>query len=168
MNTRRRLGAAAMLLGLLPLQPVVQPAMAMFARFTDAELLQGSDLIALGEWVGQASSSAGSGFDVGTLRITELLRGPAGLQQAQVLVRAPGGPRTGNEINFRPGDRGLWLLRLQPGSGGASSPPGSAPRYLADHPQRFERDTQRIEALRRLLALGTRGVSPTPPPASKP
>lgn len=121
-------------------------AHAMWAALDDTALLQGSDLIVLGEWQGQTAVAApdlASG-DIGVIGVSEVLKGKA---QDVVLVALPAaaGPRSSSDPAFRRGERGLWLLRLRPGSQGV---------YLADHPQRFVplRQAARIRALRQQLS----------------
>lgn len=121
----------------------------MFARLTDEQLIGQSDLIVLGEWAGQSQVGAAAlgepvlKMDLGVIAITEVLKGPVG--QVLVLVATPStsGPRSGSDLSHKRGEHGLWLLRIKPGA-----PSGI---YLADHPQRYEADATRIEALRRLL-----------------
>lgn len=121
----------------------------MFAAMGDDELIQRSDLIVIGEWVGQSGlqwpGTAGR-IEIGAISISEVLKGPASAALALVATPAPDGPRTGSDIIHRRGDRGLWLLRVRPGA--------EAGLYLADHPQRFVSATAepgRIEVLRKKL-----------------
>lgn len=120
-------------------------AHAMWAALDDEALLQGSDLIVLGEWQGQTAATAHDlpFGDIGVISVSEVLKGKA---QDVVLIARPAaaGPRSGTDLDFRRGQRGLWLLRLRPGSQGI---------YLLDHPQRFIPASQaaRIRALRQQL-----------------
>lgn len=120
----------------------------MFAALSDDDLLRRSELIVIGRWAGITPAVPGAAADAPTLahiEVSEVLRGPAGLQRAAVAVPRPGTPVSGNDLPRRVGEHGLWLLRLRPGG-----PDGV---YLADHPQRFvpASDTARIDALRRRI-----------------
>lgn len=142
-SRRRALGALA-LAAVLP-----RESLAMWAQMSDAELVQHSDLVVIGEWVGQSSvtlpGEAGP-LELGGIAVAEVLKGPAGQTLALVVTTRADTPRSSTDLIYRRGDRGLWLLRRQPG--------GRAGLYLADHPQRFVSaagGAARIEALRRLL-----------------
>lgn len=53
----------------------------MFAQMSDEELIRSSDLIVVGEWVGQSSllvSAAAKPLEVGALAITKVLKGTPG------------------------------------------------------------------------------------------
>lgn len=121
----------------------------MWARLSDDELVAGSDLIVLGEWLGEtqvAFESAAKGQGVGVIAVSQVLKGKA--EPGFVLVQRPGvgALRSSSDLNFERGQRGMWLLRAKPG--------GAQGIYLADHPQRFvseSGDPGRIAALKRLI-----------------
>jgi hypothetical protein len=149
--SRRRAAAG---LGLVSVLWAALPGLshAMFARLSDEELISRSELIVVGEWLGQSAVGAAAlgertpRLDLGAIAIAEVLKGPA--TQTVALVATPAAnaantARSGSDVAHKRGERGLWLLRAKPGA-----PAGI---YLADHPQRFEADAARIEALRRLL-----------------
>lgn len=121
---------------------------AMWAALSDAELLRSSDLIVVGEWQGQTALTPGPGGAatsvVGSIRVSEVLKGPE-VGFALVALPSANGPLSGEDVRFRRGERGLWLLRLRPGSQGL---------YLADHPQRFvsEKQKHRVLELRQQLS----------------
>ncbi len=121
----------------------------MWAQMTDDDLIRSSDLIVVGEWMGQTSAShrgQPAGSDIGALAVTEVLKGKAGTTLALLAVAGAAAPRSSSDITFRRGDRGLWLLRRHSD--------GPIDLYAADHPQRFvptATGAQRIAALRRLL-----------------
>lgn len=125
----------------------------MFAQMSDEELIRSSDLIVVGEWVGQSSllvSAAAKPLEVGALAITKVLKGTPGQSLALVATVAANAPRSGSDLLYWRGDKGLWLLRLRP----ASNTSTGAGIYLADHPQRFVPEAggaARIGALRRSL-----------------
>ena len=120
---------------------------AMWARMSDAELIQKSQWIVVGEWVGQAPLRLGQGgaaSDLGVIALTEVLRGPQGPTLAFVAVPGAAQPISSSDLRYRRGDHGVWFLRLrQPGD--VSGP------YLADHPQRFLRDTPENASVIRTL-----------------
>jgi len=144
--TLKRIGI--WLVVLLGLAPTLGGA--MFAKMSDEELIRRSDLIVIGEWVGHASlrlANSSEPMEVGAISISEVLKGSPDQSLALVAVRASGAPRSGAEINYRRGDKGLWLLRQHQESGAKGI-------YLADHPQRFIPDTggaERIKEIRRTL-----------------
>ncbi len=122
----------------------------MWAQMSDEELVASSELIVLGEWLGQtqvALEGSKSGEGVGVVAVTEVLKGSR--EPGFALVQRPttGSLRSSSELNFERGQKGLWLLRAK---GGATQG-----IYLADHPQRFvsaNADPARITALRRVIA----------------
>ena len=127
----------------------------MWAQMSDEELLTRSDLIVMGEWVGQSEPLTLGGtvrVELGAIAIAEVLKGPKGVNAtsaptvALVRVAPAAAPASSSDLACRRGQRGLWLLRLDPG--------GSSGIYLADHPQRFvpaDKDAGRIARLRALL-----------------
>lgn len=118
----------------------------MWAQMSDAELLASSDVIVLGEWLGQAEVTldAGAGPQtLGVIAISEALKGGAAAGFVLVQRPAPGALRSSSDLSFERGQKGLWLLRAKPG--------GARAIYLVDHPQRFvsaASDAARIAALR--------------------
>lgn len=144
--TLKRIGI--WLVVLLGLAPTLGGA--MFAKMSDEELIRRSDLIVIGEWVGQSSlrlANSSESMEVGAISISEVLKGSPDQSLALVAVRASSAPRSGAEISYRRGDKGLWLLRQHQDSGANGI-------YLADHPQRFIPDTggaERIKEIRRAL-----------------
>jgi hypothetical protein len=118
---------------------------------SDGELLQSSDLIVLGTWAGPAeiglsAAPAETRLNLGAVVVDTVFKGPPGQTLALVVVPAGDRPRRSTDLFYRPGDRGLWLLRSRPGV-----PSGL---YLADHPQRFlpeATEAARIRTLRQAL-----------------
>ena len=113
----------------------------MWAQLDDATLLRSSDLIVMGEWRGSTTPTDGS---VGYLAVTEVLKGVPGTRMVQIALPSTQF-KSGNDLVYRPGDKGLWLLRRHP---------ENKDQYLADHPQRFVPSAggdERIKQLRRLL-----------------
>ena len=122
----------------------------MWVQLSDDELIQRSDLVVLGAWVGQTEvslSAAAGSLALGVIAITEVLKGPPAQGIALVVVPSRDAPRSSSDIAYRSGDRGLWLLRQRPGA--------ESGLYLADNPQRFvpaATGAARIDSLRRALA----------------
>jgi hypothetical protein len=122
---------------------------AMWARMSDEDLMASSELVVLGEWIGQSLLILPDGarpVTVGGIAVSETLKGPAGTGLALVAIASAEALRSGDDLSFRRGDSGLWLLRPRPGP--------IRGLYLADHPQRFIRAStgpKEIDALRRRL-----------------
>ena len=122
---------------------------AMFAPYSDRELIEKSDLIVQAEFLGQTEVQLGGqagSVCLGVLAVREAFKG--NLQEKVVLIAVPSPtkPVSGSDISFRPGQAGLWLLAARPG--------GPAGIYVADHPQRFVpagSGQAKIDALRALL-----------------
>lgn len=119
----------------------------MWMKMSDAELLQRSDLIVIGTWLGSEPAAAGAAsLHVAAVAVSEVWKGPAATTRVLVVVPPADAPRSSSDLHYRVGDRGLWLLRKRPGN--------EADVYLADHPQRFipsATEAARIEGLRELL-----------------
>ena len=121
----------------------------MWARLSDEELIASSDLIVMGEWLGEtqiALEGAASTQGVGVIAVSEVIKGKR--EPGFVLVQRPGAGalRSSSDLSFERGQRGLWLLRAKPG--------GAQGIYLADNPQRFvseSGDGGRIASLKRLI-----------------
>lgn len=121
----------------------------MWAQMSDEELVSSSELIVIGEWLGQIQVvlESGKSFQgIGVIAVSKVLKGS--LEPGFVLVQraAAGAPRSSSDLNFERGQKGLWLLRAKPD--------GAQGIYLVDHPHRFvsaSGDPARIVALRRLM-----------------
>ncbi len=123
------------------------PGVAMWAQWSDDELIQRSDLIVVGTWIGQTGVSLSTGpVDAGAISVSEVLKGLPAQSLALVVMPSAKAPQSSSDIRYRNGDHGLWLLRVRPGP--------ETGFYLADHPQRFvpaSTGAARIETLRRAL-----------------
>ena len=123
---------------------------AMWAQMSDAELVASSDLIVVGEWLGQTEVVLQAGATpqaIGVVAVSETLKGTATAGFALVQRPAATAPRSSSDLDFERGQKGLWLLRAKPG--------GTKAVFLADHPQRFvnaAQDSARIAALKALIA----------------
>jgi hypothetical protein len=122
----------------------------MWAAMSDDELIQRSDLIVIGEWLGQASVTlpgAAAAVELGVVAVAETWKGSGERSVVHVLAVPAQAPRSGSDLRFQRGDRGLWLLREQAGGRGL---------FLADHPQRFVAAISgkaRIDVLRQRLKV---------------
>ncbi len=123
------------------LSSVVIPAFASWAKMSLGELVKSSEVIVVGE-LNVGKTSGDSKYDLGLLRITEAFVGAKGLRELPVVV-GDRGPIHSGSIRYKVGQQGLWFLRVQSDSTGRY--------YLADHPQRFQPETNK-EELRRYLA----------------
>lgn len=108
---------------------------ASWAGMTMDELVDGSDIVIVGEVVDvrPAPAAEGAGIDIGTLSVKELLSG--GLAGADVKVLFPSERarvKTSVDISYKVGQSGVWFLRKKPVAKGQA-----ATFYLADHPQRL-------------------------------
>lgn len=102
---------------------------AMFARMTDGELFERSELIVTGTLIGSTRLKSG-GLDqlVGVIKVDETLKGPPATV-ALIELPTPGRPVSSSDLRFDVGQSGLWYLRL--------ANAGEVGLFAADHPQRF-------------------------------
>lgn len=140
-----RISVLLLLLGILSI-----PVNALYARFTNEELIERSELIVLATLVGQTSLRAGPDsvlLSVGILSIDEVVKGDTGESFALLVLHTEGQLMASDTIRHQVGQQGLWFLRQRQNSVGL---------YLADHPQRFETLTsearQRLQEIRSLIA----------------
>ena len=122
----------------------------MFARYTEAQLIESSSLIVVGTLIGrttlQLSADAGQ-LNVGVIAIEDRLKGGQDDSIALLLLPAEGAALASDTITYEVGQQGLWFLR--------SRDPDARGLYVADHPQRFESMdgiTERVADLKSLLA----------------
>ena len=138
----------AMLLVALALVGPATDAAAMWAPLTDAELTDQSDLIVVGELIGQTQVRLAPDqprLAFGILRVDEALKGDRARRMVLLALPSPDAPRSSTDITHRPGEKGLWYLKGRAQAEGI---------YLADHPQRFvpaNQATPRIDSLRKSL-----------------
>lgn len=128
---------------------VSRQAEAMWARYSETELIAASPLIVMAEFIGEttlAVGPAGRMSTVGVLRVEEVLKGDPATTVALIELPTPGQARKSETIHYARGQRGLWFLYAAPGA--------QTGLFRANHPQRFvpsESRTQ-IDAFRRLLS----------------
>lgn len=148
MKTTNLIAGLVLVVSLVALMLPVQVC-AMFARYSDVELLNGSNLIVEAEYLGSTDiqlGPAGSLSALGVLKVRNVLKGS--VRDGVILLAVPSakGPVSSSDIVYRPGQTGLWFLRERG--------EGSKGVFLADHPQRFIAATDgqaRIDAFKRLL-----------------
>lgn len=121
---------------------------AMWARYSETELIAASPLIVMAELIGETTLAVGPGGNrrtVGVLRIGEVLKGDRATTVVLIELPTPGQPQASEAIHYVRGQRGLWFLYATPGT-----PTGL---FRADHPQRFvpAEAHVRITVFRRLL-----------------
>jgi hypothetical protein len=116
---------------------------AMYARMSDTQLIQASDLIVLGTLTGFAKKPDPDGSGqrlVGILKVEKVLKGGKAAATVWLDVPQPGGLQSSSDTAFSRGQSGLWFLRRLPITGHAV--------YAADHPQRFVPHLQAEETAR--------------------
>jgi len=120
----------------------------MWARMSDAELLERSAIVVQGSLIGQSPIRTTSGEDLllGVIKVDAVLKGPGTLTVVFLVLPAPGRPISSSDLVYRVGQSGLWFLRQR-----SEDETGI---YLADHPQRFApagSASAQIKALQALL-----------------
>lgn len=121
-------------------------AAAMYAPLSESELAQ-SDVIALGEYVGDAALRTDPGappMRLGVIRVDEVLKGRHADGVVLLEVESPMPVRRSDTLTFRPGQKGLWYLKAKGGMPGV---------YLADHPLRFVPTDRAAAPAQKLRAL---------------
>ncbi|HMV21233.1 MAG TPA: hypothetical protein PKL28_14095 [Rhodocyclaceae bacterium] len=116
----------------------------MFVQMSDDELIRQSELIVVGEWLGQSPLTVdGHRVDLGVVRVSEVLKGPSGTTVVLIPAASVDAPRSSSDLRYKRGDSGIWFLRPHPRIAGT---------FSAEHPQRFvSGPPARIDALRRLI-----------------
>ncbi len=130
---------------------IVSPykANAMWVALTDTELIQQSDIIVIGELIGQTQvmlMACQERLSLGVLQVKEVLKGDKAQTLLLLELPSPEVPRASTDISYKKGQKGLWFLRVRN--------PGEIGIYLADHPQRFlaiEQMADQIEVFQKKL-----------------
>jgi hypothetical protein len=139
-----RVIAAALVLAALVLAAALPTgsSMAMWARLSDAELFDRSDLIVTGTLIGQTRVRIGTAdLTVGVIDVKETFKGePAEI--AVLVLPTRGQPVSSDALPRATGDSGLWYLRLRT--------PTENGLYVADHPQRFVPAAEAEQAIKDL------------------
>jgi len=121
---------------------------AMWARMTDAELVESSQLIVMATYVGKADVALNVGGEILHLGVLDVGNTLKGNQREVVFLQLPrseGILRKSDDIFFHPGQKGLWFLREVSQQEGI---------YVIDNPQRFvpkETVDNRMDSLLKLL-----------------
>jgi len=121
---------------------------AMWARMTDAELVESSQLIVMATYVGKADVALNVGGEILHLGVLDVGNTLKGNQREVVFLQLPrleGVLRKSDDIFFHPGQKGLWFLREVSQQEGI---------YVIDNPQRFvpkETVDNRMDSLLKLL-----------------
>jgi hypothetical protein len=118
-------------------------ASADWPHLTPEELARQSELIVVGEYLGQdLVRLEGNAINIGVVRVDSVLKGEGA--QAVVLLQLPHRPKglvASTDVPLQKGQRGLWYLRKK-----------SEGLYLVDRPDRFvamEAAGPRIRSLKR-------------------
>ena len=123
---------------------------AMWAKMSEAQLLEYSQLIITGEFLGESEihdlTKIGT-VNLGVIRVDKILKGK--VEGTLVFLALPSGeqPKASSSINYSVGTKGLWYLRHR-SEGGTI--------YLADHPQRFIDEASASEYIIRLQQQPTK------------
>ncbi|MER2518523.1 MAG: hypothetical protein ABTR92_19360 [Candidatus Accumulibacter phosphatis] len=130
MISHRSLAWVRPILCCLLLLVVCLDAVAMWARMSESELLERSDLVVSGTLIGHSPvRTAGEDMVLAVIRIDTVYKGAAGQLVAFLVLPAADRPLSSSDLHYRVGQSGLWFLRQR----------SAAERglFLADHPQRF-------------------------------
>jgi hypothetical protein len=121
---------------------------AMWVKLSDIELVKQSDVIITAELIGNTQVTINQAKTViGILKVEEVLKGDK--NQTVILLALPSheGPLKSDDIFYKTGQNGLWLLRER-------KTKGESGIYLADHPQSFitmERAGGQIKSIQKIL-----------------
>ncbi len=109
-------------------------AHAMFARMSDQQLIDASEVIVVGtltRFVTAPDPADGENRTFGLVEVHQALKGQAD-GTLMLAVPQPGGPVSSSDIYYRKSDKGLWFLRRVSQKGQTGTPV-----FAADNPQRF-------------------------------
>ena len=118
----------------------------MWAKQTDAELIEQSDIIVTAELIGHTQVTINHVIiGMGALKVAETLKGDK--EQTVILLKLPliETPHSSTDIFYKKGQSGLWFLRELKREGFEGI-------YLANHPQSFisiENAGEQIKVLRK-------------------
>jgi hypothetical protein len=123
--------------------------LASWIQLSPEELVEKSKLAVIGEYIGTTRVSAqgeGKNIIVGVIKVETFLYGTIRDDFVLIAIRNADSPFISSTINFKKGQRGLWLLPLY-------SPHDTA-LYSANHPQQFTplSDVKTINQLKKLVA----------------
>ncbi len=128
---------------------VYDVAYAMWAEIPIHDLADKSELVLVGELIGQTEvilAPSHKKLMIGVIRVEEILKGDKKRTVALIALPHPGGLIKSDDIFYKNGQRGLWCLRLRNKE--------EAGIFLADHPGRFipmEHALNKIEEIRKII-----------------
>lgn len=121
---------------------------AMWAKLSDKELIEKSEIIITAELIGHTEVTINQiNYNVGILKVGEVLKGDTDQTALLLVMPSSKGPHKSDDILYKRGQKGLWLLRERKNE-------EEAGLYLADNPQRFtpeEYADDQIKEIRRIL-----------------
>lgn len=126
---------------------VSQPRLsAMYARYAPAELIDRSELIVEGTYVGETTMdfSWSQKVRVGVIQVTKTLKGKTERERVYLEIKDASAPISSEEIVYKPGQTGLWLL--------VQSDASRTELFNANHPQRFVPRSE-AKAISELISL---------------
>lgn len=109
------------------------PTEALWVRLSEEALVAQSDAIVVGRFNGQRllyMTPAAKRLDLGVIEVRQVLKGNPRTKALYVALPPGEGPAVGTDRRWRPGQTGVWYLRLK-----GDGVPGV---FVADHPQRFQ------------------------------
>ncbi len=118
----------------------------MWARYSDAELIERSELIVQGRFIGTTEikpRGAAEAARLGVIEVIRVVKGDPRVRAALLALPPRGRPVASTDLYYREGQEGLWFLYQRPGAGIGGV-------CYADHPQRFLPADRKDEATERL------------------
>jgi len=118
---------------------------ALWVQMTMQELVDRSDLILVGKLV-KIKNDPESGFDIGIIQVSRVIKGKDSTKEVRLQIPSRNRDvQVSTDLIYGIGQKGLWFLRLKRPGGNFS---GNL--YLADHPQRFQQETNVEKVLKYL------------------
>jgi hypothetical protein len=108
------------------------PVLAMWAKYSNADLIEKSELIVEARFMGTTEvllPNQQHPLSLGVLQVSKVLKGKPQTEVVLLALPSKSGLVSSTDIHYRQGQVGLWFLYQK--SGGISGV------YYADHPQRF-------------------------------
>jgi len=131
-------------------------ALAAWAKLSPEELVGQAQLAIVGEFIGTTritTQETGKNLIVGIIKIEIVLDGSVQDDFLLIAIRNVGAPSISTTINFRPGQKGLWLLKQYSST--------NTTLYNANHPQQFTpyNDIKTLEHLKSLITKQKRTIN---------
>jgi hypothetical protein len=108
------------------------PVLAMWAKYSNADLIEKSELIVEGRFMGTTEvllPNQQHPLTLGVLQVTKVLKGKPKTEVVLLALPSKSGLVSSTDIHYRQGQNGLWFLYQKTNAIGGV--------YSADHPQRF-------------------------------